>query len=132
MPRHDRPGNKLKENFIRNSLSQPRFFAYVLPVLAVAITVYWNQTRHLREQIALEGFSPIQYAESVLRPDHFKSDFPSALESASNSSIMWLYPALARAGAPMESVLKGAILLEILLVAFAYWALSAIPGGASR
>ncbi|MEM7249812.1 MAG: hypothetical protein AAF493_00220 [Pseudomonadota bacterium] len=66
--------------------------------------------------IALRGWSPLDFTHSVLFPENFSRDYPGGSWSMGNSILPWIYPGLVSLGFPIEPLLFAMTGLEIAIL----------------
>jgi hypothetical protein len=91
---------------------------------AIAATVWWSWTYQLDLVTALKGFAPVGWVYKFLAPSAFALDFPGGTENYRRSAFMHVYVIANALGVPPEALLPVIIALEIVLLAWAMWALS--------
>ncbi len=90
----------------------------------LALSAWW-QLRFMDSVIAWQGQSAIAWVEKLWRPEAFAGDFPTASDGYGKSLFMQLYPLLEGAfGWNPEAVLPWVLVLEILLISSAVYALT--------
>ena len=69
-------------------------------------------------KIALQGFSALDFANTVLFPDNFIRDYPGGAWLTGKSLISWIYPGLQYLGIPSESTYVFLVACEIAVLAY--------------
>ena len=69
-------------------------------------------------EIALRGFSALDFTNTILFPENFLRDYPGGAGSTGKSLLTWVYPLFASFGVPAETTLIGMVGLEIFVVIF--------------
>ena len=111
--------NPVKSSYSEGSLiGASRLWILGLVALWVYATYAHLFFGDYQANIALRGFSALDFTNSVLFPENFTRDYPGGAWSAGNSLLVWLYPVLASIGIPAEYTLIGMVGLEIFVVVF--------------
>lgn len=84
------------------------FFSLVLLVGAAYVHI-----QYLEPYFATQGFSALDFANSVLYPEHFVKDYPGGSGSIKNSILPWIYPVLMKNGLPFHWIYDVMVFLEV-------------------
>jgi len=97
----------------------------ILGLIVVCGFAYLGYIRHIDLEIALGGFSPIDWINQSFQPNNFAKNFPSGIENYNRSAFMHVYKlAYGYLGIRPENLLPIIIGLEIAILALAVYALS--------
>lgn len=91
-----------------------------LALIFVCFKVWSGQAPNMNWDIALSGFSPIDWFNHFNIPQNFERDFPQGSHSYSASLFMHIYKlAYSIVGISPERLISGVVLFEILFMGFA-------------
>jgi hypothetical protein len=97
----------------------------ILGLIVVCGFAYLGYIRNIDLEIALGGFSPIDWVNQSFKPGNFVKDFPSGIENYNKSAFMHVYKlAYGYLGIKPENLLPIIIGFEIAIMALAVYALS--------
>jgi hypothetical protein len=82
---------------------------------AIYVHLYFGD---YQANIALRGFSAIDFTNSILHPENFTRDYPGGAWSTGKSLLSWIYPLLSSLGIPAKYSLVGMVGFEIFVVVF--------------
>ena len=93
---------------------------YFFGWLALIIYATWSHLHFGNHEasIALGGWSAHDFTNTILHPENFIRDYPGGSWTSGNSSLPWLYPALASIGIPVSVSIPIFIALEIMVLTF--------------
>lgn len=100
------------------TLSNSKTPIYFLGWILIIVYATWSHLYfgNYDANVALGGWSAHDFANSILFPENFTLDYPGGSWTSGNSSLPWVYPALASIGIPVDITIPIFIALEILVL----------------